>query len=189
SWADLSPDYAGAVAFASVYPLVTARALAREFTYEVPDGVGPGAVVEVRFGNARRRGVVTEIGVAPPEGIAAAPVDRVVEELPPALVELALWVAAYYGSTPGRALALVAPHSSAGSARSCSSPRSRSRRKPSAGSRRASATGSRSCTPRSRRRSGATSAQGSPAATRASSSERAPPSSRRCPVSASSVST
>jgi primosomal protein N' (replication factor Y) len=97
------------VAFASVYPLVTARALAREFTYEVPDGVGPGAVVEVRFGNARRRGVVTEIGVAPPEGIAAAPVDRVVEELPPALVELALWVAAYYGSTPGRALALVAP--------------------------------------------------------------------------------
>jgi len=97
------------VAFASVYPLVTARALAREFTYEVPDGVGPGAVVEVRFGNARRRGVVTEIGVAPPEGIAAAPVDRVVEELPPALVELALWIAAYYGSTPGRALALVAP--------------------------------------------------------------------------------
>jgi hypothetical protein len=37
---------------ASVYPLVTARALAREFTYEVPDDVGPGAVVEVRFGNA-----------------------------------------------------------------------------------------------------------------------------------------
>jgi len=97
------------VAFASVYPLVTARALARAFTYEVPEGVGPGAVVEVRFGNARRRGVVTEIGVAPPEGIDAAPVERVVEELPPALVELALWIAAYYGSTPGRALTLVAP--------------------------------------------------------------------------------
>ena len=97
------------MAFASVYPLVTARALAREFTYEVPEGVGPGAVVEVRFGNARRRGVVTEVGVAPPEGIDAAPVERVVEELPPALVELALWMAAYYGSTPGRALALVAP--------------------------------------------------------------------------------
>jgi primosomal protein N' (replication factor Y) len=97
------------MAFASVYPLVTARALARLFTYEVPDGVGPGAVVEVRFGNARRRGVVTEIGVAPPEGVVAAPVERILEELPPALVELALWVAAYYGSTPGRALALVAP--------------------------------------------------------------------------------
>jgi len=97
------------MAFASVYPLVTARVLAREFTYEVPDGVGPGAVVEVRFGNARRRGVVTEVGVAPPEGIEAAPVERVVDELPPQLVELALWVADYYGSTPGRALSLVAP--------------------------------------------------------------------------------
>ena len=30
-------------------------------------------------------------------------------ELPPALVELALWLADYYGSTPARALALVAP--------------------------------------------------------------------------------
>jgi primosomal protein N' (replication factor Y) len=95
--------------FASVYPLVTARALAREFTYEVPDEVGPGAVVEVRFGNARRRGVVTEVDVAPPEGIEAAPVERVVEELAPALVELALWIADYYGSTPARALTLVAP--------------------------------------------------------------------------------
>src|SRR5215212_4512594 len=95
--------------YASVYPLVTARALAREFTYEVPDGVGPGAVVEVRFGNARRRGVVTEVDVAPPDGIKTAAVERVVEELPPALVELALWVADYYGSTPGRAFQLVAP--------------------------------------------------------------------------------
>jgi primosomal protein N' (replication factor Y) (superfamily II helicase) len=94
---------------ASVYPLVTARALAREFTYEVPDDVGPGAVVEVRFGNAKRRGVVTKVDVAPPAGIQTAPVERVVEELPPALIELALWLADYYGSTPGRALALVAP--------------------------------------------------------------------------------
>jgi primosomal protein N' (replication factor Y) (superfamily II helicase) len=75
----------------------------------VPDTVGPGAVVEVRFGNARRRGVVTEVGVTPPQGVEAAPVERVVEELPPALIQLALWVADYYGSTPGRALALVAP--------------------------------------------------------------------------------
>jgi len=97
------------VRYASVYPLVTARALAREFTYEVPDEVEPGAVVEVRFGNSRRRGVVTEVDVAPPEGIDTSPVERVVEELPRPLVELALWVADYYGSTPGRALALVAP--------------------------------------------------------------------------------
>src|SRR5439155_28412 len=95
--------------YASVYPLVTARALAREFTYEVPDEIGPGAVVEVRFGNARRRGVVTEVDIVPPEGIKTAAVERVVEELPPALFRLALWVADYYGSTPGGALGLVAP--------------------------------------------------------------------------------
>jgi primosomal protein N' (replication factor Y) (superfamily II helicase) len=104
-----SPYADGVSRFASVVPLVTARALAREFTYEVPDEVGRGAVVDVRFGNARRRGVVTEIDVPPPDGVQAAPVERVVEELSPTLVELALWVADYYGSTPGRALALVAP--------------------------------------------------------------------------------
>jgi primosomal protein N' (replication factor Y) (superfamily II helicase) len=95
--------------YAAVYPLVTARALAREFTYEVPDGIGPGAVVEVRFGNARRRAVVTDVDVDAPPGIKAVPVERVVEELPPALVALALWIADYYGSTPGRALGLIAP--------------------------------------------------------------------------------
>jgi primosomal protein N' (replication factor Y) (superfamily II helicase) len=95
--------------YASVYPLVTARALAREFTYEIPDDVGPGAVVEVRFGNSKQRGVVTEVDVQPPKGIDTSPVERVVEELPRPLVDLALWVADYYGSTPGRALTLVAP--------------------------------------------------------------------------------
>jgi primosomal protein N' (replication factor Y) (superfamily II helicase) len=95
--------------YASVYPLVTARALAREFTYEVGEGVGPGAVVEVRFGNAKRRGVVTKVDVAPPQGIETSQIERVVEELPKPLVELALWIAEYYGSTPGRAFALVAP--------------------------------------------------------------------------------
>jgi primosomal protein N' (replication factor Y) (superfamily II helicase) len=95
--------------YASVYPLVTARALAREFTYEVGEEVGPGAVVEVRFGNAKRRGVVTKVDVAPPQGIETSQIERVVEELPKPLVELALWIAEYYGSTPGRAFALVAP--------------------------------------------------------------------------------
>jgi primosomal protein N' (replication factor Y) len=95
--------------FASVYPLVTARALARAFTYEVPDDVHKGAVVEVRFGRARQRGVVVDVDGAQPNGIEIAPIERVVEELPPALVDLALWVADYYGSTPARALQLVAP--------------------------------------------------------------------------------
>jgi len=95
--------------YASVFPLVTARGLAREFTYEVPDEVRLGSVVEVTFGNARRRGVVTGVDVALPAGVRAVPVERVLEELPARLVELALWLAEYYGSTPARALELVAP--------------------------------------------------------------------------------
>ena len=94
---------------ASVFPLVSARALARPFTYEVPDGVEKGAVVEIRFANARRRGVVVAVDVAAPEGVKTAPIERVLEELPPALVDLALWLADYYGSTPARAFGLVAP--------------------------------------------------------------------------------
>ncbi len=96
--------------YASVYPLVTARAVARPFTYEVPVEAGVGSIVEVRFGNAKRRGVVTEVDVVPPEGVKTSAIERIAETLPPALVELALWLADYYGSTPARALALVAPY-------------------------------------------------------------------------------
>jgi primosomal protein N' (replication factor Y) len=97
------------MAFASVYPLVTARSVARPFTYEVPDEVGPGTVVQVRFGNARRRGVVVEVADSPPEGIEVVPIEKVVDEVPAPLVDLALWIAGYYGSTPARALELIAP--------------------------------------------------------------------------------
>ncbi len=75
----------------------------------MPDDARVGSVVEVRFGNAKRRGLVVEVGVEAPDGVAVSPIERVVEQLPPALVELALWLAEYYGSTPARALALVAP--------------------------------------------------------------------------------
>jgi primosomal protein N' (replication factor Y) (superfamily II helicase) len=96
--------------YASVYPLVNARALAsRIFTYEVPDEVEKGAVVEVRFARSKARGVVIDVDGGAPEGIEVAAIERVVEELPPALVDLALWLAEYYGSTPARTLALVAP--------------------------------------------------------------------------------
>jgi primosomal protein N' (replication factor Y) (superfamily II helicase) len=96
--------------YASVYPLVNARALAsRIFTYEVPDEVEKGAVVEVRFARSKARGVVVDVDGGAPEGIEVAAIERVVEELPPALVDLALWLAEYYGSTPARTLALVAP--------------------------------------------------------------------------------
>ena len=94
---------------AEVYPLVSSRAVARPFTYEVPEGVGVGAVVSIRFGRSAARGVVVATGVEAPAGVTAAPIDGVLYELPPALVELALWLADYYGSTPARALELVAP--------------------------------------------------------------------------------
>ncbi len=95
--------------FAAVYPLVTARAVARAFTYEVGEEVGRGAIVSIPFGRRRARGIVVGVDTAPTEGIAALPIDGVVGQLPPALVDLALWLADYYGSTPARALALVAP--------------------------------------------------------------------------------
>jgi primosomal protein N' (replication factor Y) len=94
---------------ASVYPLVTARAIAHEFTYLVPEQVETGAIVRIRLGGRRLRGVVTELGVTPPPGIELSEIEEVVGKLPAPLVELALWLAGYYGSTPGRALALVAP--------------------------------------------------------------------------------
>ena len=91
-------------------PLVTARALAaREFTYELPDGADKGAVVSVPFGRSRARGVVIDVVDAAPLGVKTLPVEKVVQELPPALIDLALWIARYYGSTPARALELVAP--------------------------------------------------------------------------------
>ena len=47
--------------YASVYPLVSARAVARPFTY-LAEGLQKGSVVTVPFGRARRRGVV--VGLA-----------------------------------------------------------------------------------------------------------------------------
>jgi primosomal protein N' (replication factor Y) (superfamily II helicase) len=95
--------------YATVYPLVTTRALARPFTYQLTDGAAKGAVVSVPLGRSRRRGVVVDVVDEPPAGIVPVPIDAVVDALPPALVDLALWVADYYGSTPGRALELIAP--------------------------------------------------------------------------------
>jgi primosomal protein N' (replication factor Y) len=95
---------------ASVYPIVSARSLARPFTYEIGDEVGKGAVLAIRFGNARRRGVVVDADAEAPPDVEPVAAERVLETLPPSLVDLALWIADYYGSTPARALALIAPH-------------------------------------------------------------------------------
>jgi primosomal protein N' (replication factor Y) len=94
---------------ASVYPIVSARSLARPFTYEIEDDVGKGAVLAIPFGNSRRRGVVVDANAEAPPDVEPVAAERVLETLPPALVDLALWLADYYGSTPARALALIAP--------------------------------------------------------------------------------
>ena len=98
--------------FALVYPLVTARALARPFTY-LADGLEKGSVVSVPFGRAHRRGVVVGLKDEAPPEVEPVAVERVLGSVPPALVDLALWLADYYGSTPARALALVAPEARA----------------------------------------------------------------------------
>ncbi len=97
------------MALAEIYPLVTTRTLGRLFTYEVADGVARGDVVSIRLGHSMTRGVVVELGVDAPQGVDVAVAGDVVDRIPAPLVELALWVADYYGSTPARALALVAP--------------------------------------------------------------------------------
>jgi primosomal protein N' (replication factor Y) len=97
------------VPLVEVFPFVSTRALARPFTYEIAEEVEKGAVVSVPLGRRRARGVVTEVGVAAPVGVETRAVERVVGHVPPVLVDLALWLADYYGSTPARALALVAP--------------------------------------------------------------------------------
>src|ERR671930_611466 len=96
--------------YGTVVPLVTARALsAREFTYELPEDAGKGAVVSMPFGRSRARGVVVDVVDAAPLGVKTVPVEKVVHELPPALVDLALWIADYYGSTPARAPGVLVP--------------------------------------------------------------------------------
>ncbi len=97
------------VPLASVYPLVTTRSLARPFTYVVPEGTRKGAVVSVRLGRRTVRGVVGDVGVAAPPGVEPVDVGKLLDEVPAPLVDLALWIADYYGSTPARALELVAP--------------------------------------------------------------------------------
>ena len=62
------PEYARRMPLASVYPLVSTRSLARPFTYEVPEGMGKGAVVSVRLGRRSVRGVVADVGVIAPPG-------------------------------------------------------------------------------------------------------------------------
>ena len=96
---------------AKVEPITTARALRGPFDYLRPDGVGIGSVLVVPFGHRDVVGVV--VGLAEESELAderlAEPRRVLGHDLPPELVELALWMADEYCSTPARALALVSP--------------------------------------------------------------------------------
>jgi primosomal protein N' (replication factor Y) (superfamily II helicase) len=96
------------VPIAQVEPLTTARALRGPFDYERPDGVGVGSVLVVPFGHREVVGVVTGLADASAHQVVAP--HRVLDaELPPELVDLGLWMAREYCSTPARALSLLLP--------------------------------------------------------------------------------
>ena len=91
-------DTLATMPLAEVFPLVTARALARVFTYRVVEEVARGDVVSIGLGGRTVRGVVIGVGAAAPDGVEIADAGAVVDHVPAALVELALWV----GTTTAR---------------------------------------------------------------------------------------
>jgi primosomal protein N' (replication factor Y) len=97
---------------AQVEPLTTTRRLSGPFDYALPaEPVAVGSVVRVPFGHQRLDGVVVGLAAEselPPERLVAPSAVRA-DSVPADLVELALWMAAEYASTPARALSLVLP--------------------------------------------------------------------------------
>jgi len=99
---------------AKVEPLTTSRALRGPFDYLLGaglDGVGVGSMLMVPFANRRILGVV--VGVAEESEVApeklAEPLSALEADVPAELINLGLWVAGEYVSTPARGLALVLP--------------------------------------------------------------------------------
>ncbi|HVO54321.1 MAG TPA: primosomal protein N' [Solirubrobacterales bacterium] len=97
-----------------VEPLTTARALRGPFDYRRPaamEGLGVGSVVRVPFGPRRLLGVVVDTAEASelPSERLAEPIEALEAGAPPELVQLGLWVAREYCSTPSRGLQLVLP--------------------------------------------------------------------------------
>jgi primosomal protein N' (replication factor Y) (superfamily II helicase) len=99
---------------ARVEPLTRTRAVRGPFDYRLGDGhdsVDVGSVLRLPFGGRVMTGVVVELAEE-----SAVDGDRLAEPqavlpdtLPPDLVELALWMAQEYCSTPSRALSLMLP--------------------------------------------------------------------------------
>src|SRR5580692_9606054 len=102
------------MAILKVEPLTTARALRGPFDYRRPDsmaGLEVGSLVRVPFGPRRLLGVVVELAESSelaPERL-AEPIEALEAGASAELVELGLWVAREYCSTPSRGLQLVLP--------------------------------------------------------------------------------
>jgi primosomal protein N' (replication factor Y) (superfamily II helicase) len=99
---------------AKVEPLTTARSLRGPFDYLLPEemaGVDVGSIVRVPFGRRRALGVV--VGLADeselPRERLAEPLEALESGASAELVQLGLWVAREYCSTPSRGLQLVLP--------------------------------------------------------------------------------
>jgi primosomal protein N' (replication factor Y) len=97
---------------ARVEPLTTTRRLSGPFDYSLPEEpVGVGSIVRIPFGAQKLDGVVVGLAesseVAPERLVAPLSVRR--DSIPADLVDLALWMAGEYASTPARALSLVLP--------------------------------------------------------------------------------
>ncbi|HKH18398.1 MAG TPA: primosomal protein N' [Solirubrobacteraceae bacterium] len=97
---------------ARVQPLTTTRRLAGPFDYALPDAVvRVGSIVRIPFGRQALDGVVVGLAEATevPEAKLVTPTAVREDSVPDELVELALWMADEYCSTPARALSLVLP--------------------------------------------------------------------------------
>jgi primosomal protein N' (replication factor Y) len=94
-----------------VVPLVTTRALREPLDYLAVDGaeLARGDVVHVPLVGRSVRGVVVGTGEAPQHQGELLRVERRADEprMAAVVLELCLWIAAYYGSTPARALSLA----------------------------------------------------------------------------------
>ncbi|MHB8656902.1 MAG: replication restart helicase PriA [Solirubrobacteraceae bacterium] len=100
---------------AKVVPLTRTRAVRGLFDYRIAAGLAPqievGSLLRVPFGGRLTLGVVAEladVSTLPPERL-AEPAAVLPSRLPADLVELALWMAREYCSTPARGLGLVLP--------------------------------------------------------------------------------
>ena len=103
-----------AVRIAKVEPLTSARALRGPFDYRVPDEMAQvevGSVLRLPFGRRRVLGVVVDFADHSelPDSRLAEPIEALEAGAPPELVELGLWVARAYCSTPSRGIALALP--------------------------------------------------------------------------------